>query len=88
MSSMHFLNRPLEEDVYVLQPPGFEKSGREQQVYILKKALYGVNHVAQIWNKVIDAFLHKQGVVKSVVIFGVRVWKKLNIKFCSLNAFM
>ncbi|MCI54169.1 reverse transcriptase, partial [Trifolium medium] len=37
-----FLNGPLEEEVYVKQPPGFEIKGQEEKVYKLKKALYGL----------------------------------------------
>ncbi|KAK2388316.1 hypothetical protein QL285_062010 [Trifolium repens] len=35
-----FLNGPLEEDVYVKQPPGFELKGKEGKVLKLNKALY------------------------------------------------
>ncbi|WJX12170.1 hypothetical protein P8452_02697 [Trifolium repens] len=38
-----FLNGPLEEDVYVKQPPGFELKGKEGKVLKLNKALYGLN---------------------------------------------
>lgn len=34
-----FLNGPLEEEVYVSQPPGFEINGKEDMVYKLSKAL-------------------------------------------------
>jgi len=37
-----FLNGPLEEEVYIIQPPGFEKEGRKHLVYRLRKALYGL----------------------------------------------
>lgn len=37
-----FLNRVLEEEVYVEQPPGYEIEGVEDKVYHLKKALYGL----------------------------------------------
>jgi Reverse transcriptase (RNA-dependent DNA polymerase) len=37
-----FLNRVLEEEVYVEQPFGHIKSGKEQKVLKLKKALYGL----------------------------------------------
>lgn len=35
-----FLNGPLEEEVFVLQPLGFEVKKQESKVYKLKKALY------------------------------------------------
>ena len=37
-----FLNGPLDEEVYVNQPPGFEIKGQEGKVYRLRKALYGL----------------------------------------------
>jgi len=35
-----FLNGPLEEDVYVTQPPGFEVSGKEHMVYVTQSTLW------------------------------------------------
>jgi hypothetical protein len=52
-----FLNGPLEEEVYVKQPPGFEIKGQEQKVFKLKKALYGLKQAPRAWNKRIDSFL-------------------------------
>ena len=37
-----FLNRYLDEDLYVDQPKGFVIQGNENKVYKLKKALYGL----------------------------------------------
>lgn len=36
------VNAPLKKEIYVNQPTGFEKEGKEDYVYLLKKALYGL----------------------------------------------
>ncbi|KAJ9545516.1 hypothetical protein OSB04_025223 [Centaurea solstitialis] len=59
-----FLHGPLEEEVYVKQPPGFVKTGHEKKVYRLKKALYGLKQAPRAWNKCIDAFFGKSGFLK------------------------
>jgi hypothetical protein len=56
-----FLNRPLEENVYVTQPPGFEVKGKEHMVYKLHKALYGLKQAPRAWNKRIDQYLIQIG---------------------------
>ena len=38
-----FLNGPIEEEAYIIQPRGFVVQGWETCVCILKKALYGLN---------------------------------------------
>ena len=53
-----FLNGPLEEDVFVDQPPGFQVDGQEDKVYKLKKALYGLKQAPRAWNKKIDGVLN------------------------------
>ncbi|KAK2365584.1 putative mitochondrial protein [Trifolium repens] len=52
-----FLNGPLDEEVYVKQPPGFEIKGQENKVFKLKKALYGLKQAPRAWNKRIESFL-------------------------------
>ena len=37
-----FLNGPLEEEVYITQPPGYVVAGQEDKVYKLNKALKGL----------------------------------------------
>jgi hypothetical protein len=37
-----FLNGPLEKDVSITQPSGFEVKGKEQMVYKLHKDFYGL----------------------------------------------
>ncbi|GAU44851.1 hypothetical protein TSUD_112250 [Trifolium subterraneum] len=68
-----FLNGPLEEEVYVKQPPGFEVKGQEQKVYRLRKALYGLKQAPRAWNKRIDGFLIKIGFTKCVSEHGLYV---------------
>ena len=68
-----FLHGPLEEEVYVQQPPGFVVKGKENQVYKLQKALYGLRQAPRAWNKRIDSFLLDLGFIKCIVEHGVYV---------------
>ncbi|PNX57555.1 reverse transcriptase, partial [Trifolium pratense] len=68
-----FLNGPLDEEVYVAQPPSFEIKGKEEMVYKLYKALYGLKQAPRAWNKRIDQFLNQIGFKKCTVEFGVYV---------------
>ncbi|KAK2443673.1 putative mitochondrial protein [Trifolium repens] len=68
-----FLSGPLEENVYVKQPPGFEIAGKENMVYKLHKALYGLKQAPRAWNKRIDQFLSHIGFKKCTVEYGVYV---------------
>jgi hypothetical protein len=44
-----FLNGPLQEEVYVEQPPGFEDPRFPNHVYKLHKALYGLKKAPRAW---------------------------------------
>jgi len=82
-----FLNGQLEEEVYVTQLDGFVKEGKEQKVYKLSKALYGLRQAPRAWNVMLDRSLKKlefskcanepavytRGVGKSRVVLGVYV---------------
>jgi len=61
-----FLNGDLEEEVYVSQPPGFEKPTAEDKVFRLKKALYGLKQAPRAWYSKIDGFFHKNGFERSM----------------------
>ena len=52
-----FLNRELEEEVYVSQPPGFEDPKFPGFVYYLLKALYGLKQAPRAWYDTLSQFL-------------------------------
>jgi hypothetical protein len=52
-----FLNGPIEEEVYVEQPLGFEDSEYPNYVYKLSKALYGLKQAPRAWYECLRDFL-------------------------------
>lgn len=91
-----FLNGDLLEEVYVMQPEGFEKKGEENKVYRLIKALYGLRQAPRAWNAKLDKCLKELGFEKcqheqavytkcrngSVLIVGVYVDDLLVVGSC------
>ncbi|GJZ22237.1 retrovirus-related pol polyprotein from transposon TNT 1-94 [Tanacetum coccineum] len=59
-----FLNGPLKEEVYVNQPDGFGDPYHPDQVYHLKKALYGLKHAPRAWYDELSNFLVSKGFLK------------------------
>nr|GEX24830.1 retrovirus-related Pol polyprotein from transposon TNT 1-94 [Tanacetum cinerariifolium] len=51
-----FLNGFINEEVYVVQPPGFIDFTKPNYVYILKKALYGLKQAPKAWYDRLKAF--------------------------------
>ncbi|WVZ80506.1 LOW QUALITY PROTEIN: hypothetical protein U9M48_027976 [Paspalum notatum var. saurae] len=58
-----FLNRFIEEEVYVRQPPDFESAKFPDRVYKLRKALYGLKQAPRAWYARLKSFLLKSGFV-------------------------
>ncbi|KAL8103324.1 hypothetical protein AgCh_027768 [Apium graveolens] len=56
-----FLNGVLEEEVYVIQPPGFEDLTHPEYVYKLYKALYGLKQAPRAWYERLSKFLVNSG---------------------------
>jgi hypothetical protein len=51
------LNSVIQEEVYVVQPPGFENPRYPDRVYKLSKALYGLKKALQAWYARLKTFL-------------------------------
>ncbi|WVZ70860.1 LOW QUALITY PROTEIN: hypothetical protein U9M48_019494 [Paspalum notatum var. saurae] len=62
-----FLNRFIEEEVYVRQPPGFESARFPDRVYKLRKALYGLKQASRAWYARLKSFLLKSRFVMGSV---------------------
>ena len=61
---MAFLNRELEEEVYMMQPEGFT-SIDESKVCRLHKSIYGLKQASRSWNKRFDKCIKTYGFVKN-----------------------
>jgi hypothetical protein len=61
MSRVHSFNGPLQEEVYVKQPPGFEDLNFPNHVYKLHKTLYGLKQALRAWYDCLKEFLLKNG---------------------------
>ena len=61
-----FLNGYIEEYIYVDQPEGFIKEGKENYVFKLRKALYGLKQAPRAWNSKLDEILKSMGFIRSI----------------------
>ena len=61
-----FFNGELEEEVYVSQLEGYAVKGKEQYVFKLSKALYGLRQAPRAWNIRLDKSLKKLGFTKCI----------------------
>ena len=52
-----FLHGELKEEIYMLQPEGFEEQGKENLVCRLTKSLYGLKQAPRCWYKRFDSFI-------------------------------
>ena len=56
-----FLNGELKENVYIHQPTGYAKSGKEDLVCKLNKSMYGLKQSPKCWNDSLDTYLKSLG---------------------------
>jgi hypothetical protein len=55
-----FLNGDIEEDIYMVQPPGYHKAG-DARVCRLRRALYGLKQASRSWHLELKVFLAEAG---------------------------
>eukprot|EP00253_Pinus_taeda_P023700 PITA_23700 len=60
-----FLNRVIEEEVYIEQPEGFEIFSSQSHVCRLKRVLYGLKQAPRAWYAWIDSYFTGLGLSKS-----------------------
>ena len=75
-----FLNGEIEEEIYVHQPEGFIKKGKEDYVLRLKKALYGLKQAPRAWNYKLDCILKSMGFIRSIGDQAVYILKNVQDK--------
>jgi hypothetical protein len=60
-SKVWILMKPIKEEVYVEQPPGFEDIEYPTHIYKLSKALYGLKQAPRAWYECLRDFLLTNG---------------------------
>ena len=60
-----FLHGDLEEEIYMQQPEGFVKKGKENLVCRLKKSLYELKQAPRQWYRKFDSFMTDHGYHKT-----------------------
>ncbi|KAM1419589.1 hypothetical protein ACFX1R_024337 [Malus domestica] len=62
-----FLNEVLDEEIYMVQPPGFVETGQEQMVCKLRKSIYGLKQASRQWFLKFDEKVNSFGFVENKV---------------------
>ena len=62
-----FLQSPVDEEIYVRQPQGYEKHGADGRELVCRihRSLYGLKQSPRNWNKVLDDWLQSYGLEPS-----------------------
>nr|GFC75927.1 copia protein [Tanacetum cinerariifolium] len=56
-----FLYGTIDEEVYVMQPPGFQDLEFPVKVYKVEKAMYGLHQAPRAWYGILSKYLLKNG---------------------------
>lgn len=64
-----YLNAPIDQEIYVQQPPGYEQTGENGSMLMcnLKKSLYGLKQSGRNWYNTLTNFLKNKGFVSSKI---------------------
>ena len=73
-----FLNGELKEEIYMIQPNGFQNQGNEDKVYKLKKFPYGLKQSSRQWYLKFHQAILEIGYVVSPLNHCVYIWKNDN----------
>nr|GFB55106.1 hypothetical protein [Tanacetum cinerariifolium] len=62
-----FLYGTIDEEVYVMQPPGFQDPESLVKVYKVEKAIYGLHHAPRAWYGTLSKYLLKNGFQRGTI---------------------
>nr|GFB27816.1 putative ribonuclease H-like domain-containing protein [Tanacetum cinerariifolium] len=62
-----FLYGTIDEEVYVMQPPGFQDLEFPTKVYKVEKAMYGLHHAPRPWYGTLSKYLFTNGFQKGTI---------------------
>jgi hypothetical protein len=83
-----FLNSPLDKEIYLKQPEGFEDEGSEK-VWRLHKSIYGLKQSARLWHMEVKKYLQQLGFCKteadSCVFFRNRAGRAISILYLHVD---
>nr|GEW95938.1 retrovirus-related Pol polyprotein from transposon TNT 1-94 [Tanacetum cinerariifolium] len=77
-----FLNGPLKEEVYVVQPDGFVDPDHPEKVYRLRKALCGLKQAPRAWYDELSKFLTSKDFTKGTIdptLFTIRYGEDISL---------
>ena len=87
-----FLNRYVNEEVYVNQPLSFEDTSHPNHVFKLKKALYSLEQAPRAWYDRLSIFLLNKGYLRGKVDQTLFIRKQgkhiLVIKYMLMTSFL
>ena len=64
---MAFTQAPLEDQIFMHEPEGFETESKESHVVRLKKSLYGLKQSARNWQLLLNSYCHQNGFLATLI---------------------